>query len=301
MAGIRIPAKDVVIPLLVAGVLATGAIVWAMSRGGHTSRTVLLPTQFDTTHYTLYSYASPEDTKRVAQAAEALHDAYGSVFPDLVDTKRPMPRLQMVLYGTRGQFKANNRSSPWAEAYYQRPRSYAYYGTGAPNPYHWMVHEATHQLNTEWAHLRLPRWINEGVASYFATSRIENGVLRVGDIDPNTYPTWWLPQLWLSGNLEDDLAHGRLMPLRALITDTGPDINQNVNLYYIEYWSLVHFLFEHEHGRYAAGLKNLIATNVSVEAFEREVGPIEHLQREWYEHLIKTRRTLTASNAEKVL
>jgi hypothetical protein len=295
VAGIRVPAKDVLIPLLVAGVLATGAVVWAMSRDGHATRTVVRPTRLDTAHYTLYSYASPEETKRVAAAAEALHDAYGRVFADLVDTKAPMPRLQMVLYGTRGQFKANNRSSPWAEAYYQRPRCYAYYGAGAPNPYHWMVHEATHQLNSEWAHLRLPRWINEGVASYFGTSRIENGVLRIGEIDPNTYPTWWLPQLWLSGNLEDDLAHGRLIPLRALITDTGPDINQNVNLYYIEYWSLVHFLFEHEHGRYAARFKKLVVAGGSAEAFEREFGSIEQLQREWYEHLTQTRRALTAS------
>jgi hypothetical protein len=298
---VRIPAKDIVVPLLVAGVLAAGAIVWSMSRDGHTTRTVLRPTQFDTAHYTLYSYASPEDTKRVAQAAEALHDAYGHVFAGLVDTKTPMLRLQMVLYGTRGQFKANNRSSPWAEAYYQRPRSYAYYGTGAPNPYHWMVHEATHQLNTEWARLRLPRWISEGVACYFGTSRIENGVLRAGEIDPNTYPTWWLPQLWLSGNLEDDLTHGRLIPLRALITDTGPDINQNVNLYYIEYWSLVHFLFAHQHGRYAPGFKKLIGTDVSAEAFEREVGSIEQLQREWYEDLTHTRLTLAAANTKKAL
>jgi hypothetical protein len=297
VAGLRIPAKDVLIPLLVAGVLAAGVIVWAMSRGGHTTRIVLRPKQFDTTHYTLYSYASPEDTKRVAQAAEALHDAYGRVFADLVDTKTPMPRLQMVLYGTRGQFKANNRSSPWAEAYYQRPRSYAYYGTGAPNPYHWMVHEATHQLNTEWAHLRLPRWISEGVASYFGTSRIENGVLRVGETAPNTYPAWWLPQLWLSGNLEDDLAHGRLIPLRALITDTGPDINQNVNLYYIEYWTLVHFLLEDDVNRYGAGFKALLATDGSLKEFERLVGPVDVVQREWYSHLARVRADLKASRA----
>jgi hypothetical protein len=294
---VRIPAKDIVVPLLFASALAAVAVVWAVSRGNHTARTALRPTQFDTAHYTLYSYASPEETKRVALAAEALHDAYGRVFADLIDTKAPMPRLQMVLYGTRGQFKANNRSSPWAEAYYQRPRCYAYYGVGAPNPYHWMVHEATHQLNTEWSHLHLPRWINEGVASYFGTSRIENGVLRVGEIDPNTYPTWWLPQLWLSGNLEDDLAHGRLIPLRALITDTGPDIDRNVNLYYIEYWSLIHFLLEGDATRYGAGFKALLATDGSLKEFERLVGPVDVVQREWYSHLVRVRSDLTANRA----
>jgi len=53
VAAFRTLGKDVLIPLLVAGVLATGAIAWTMSRGGHTTRTVLRPTQFDTAHYTV--------------------------------------------------------------------------------------------------------------------------------------------------------------------------------------------------------------------------------------------------------
>ena len=49
----------------------------------------------------------------------------------------------------REEFQRNNRSRPWAEAYYVRPACYAYYGGGRENPHHWMLHEAVHQLNTE--------------------------------------------------------------------------------------------------------------------------------------------------------
>jgi hypothetical protein len=286
----RFPARDIFVPLLLAGALASFAWLQAGTRHGRPD--AIRPVQLDTADYTLFSYATSEQTRRVAQAAEALHAAYGRVFTGMVSNKAPTPRLQMVLYATRSQFKAHNRSSPWAEAFYQYPRCHAYYDDNAANPYHWMVHEATHQLNREWAQLPLPKWINEGVASYFGTSRIDQGVLRPGDIDPNTYPTWWLPHFWLSGHLDRDLAQGRLIPLYALITGTGPDINQNVNLYYIEYWSLAHFLFEYDHGRHAAGFKALMKTRGSVDDFVRLIGPVDVIQHEWYAHLLQLRESL---------
>jgi hypothetical protein len=293
-------ARDILIPLLLAGVLATAATGWSRFHDSRPAEAVVRPRHIETAHYTVYSYATPEQTRRITQAAEALHAAYGRVFADSLDAKAEAPRLQLVLYATRAQFKAHNRSSPWAEAFYQFPRCHAYYDDHAANPYHWMVHEATHQLNAEWAHMRLPKWIDEGVAAYFATSRIDHGVLHPGDIDPETYPTWWLPQLPLSGDLDRDLADGRLIPLYALITGTGPDINHNVNLYYIEYWSLVHFLFEDEHGRHAAGFKALMKTKGSIDEFERLVGPVETMQRAWYAHLLRMRTSLLSRDADVV-
>lgn len=286
-----------------AAALAAGAVAWVNLNHaqGQTDRARAARRfdQVDTAHYTLLSDASPEQTRRIAQAAEALYAAYSKVFAGSLPETSVQPRLQLMLYRSRGEFKANNRSSPWAEAFYQWPRSHAYYAEGSPNPYHWMVHEATHQLNYERAHLRLPRWINEGLATYFGTSRLEHGVLHPGEIDRNTYPAWWLPQLWLTGNLEDDVARGRLIPIRALITDTGPDINTNVNLYYIEYWSLAHFLLEHDRARHAAGFRMLMKTDGSLLEFERLIGPVDRVQAEWYSHLMRLRATLAAGAASR--
>lgn len=289
--------RDIAIPVLLAGSLATAAWAWTHRHDAARAETVARPVQVDTAHYTLFSYASAEQTRRVADAAEALHAAYGHVFADTLDASAGSSRLQLVLYATRAQFKAHNRSSPWAEAFYQYPRCHAYFDDRAVNPTHWMVHEATHQLVLEWAHQRPPKWLNEGVATYFGTSRIAGGVLHPGELDPNTYPTWWLPQLPLSGDLDRDLASGRLIPLYALVSGTGPDINQNVNLYYLEYWSLAHFLFEGDGGRHVAAARALMATPGSIHDFARLIGPVDAVQRAWYAHLLQMRASLQPQDA----
>jgi len=149
-----------------------------------------------------------------------------------------------------------------------------------------MIHEATHQLNNELANLKAPKWINEGLATYFGTSKIEHGKLLPGNIDKNTYPIWWLSSLDLSGNVRSDIAKGGIIPLRSIITGNGgPDINQNVNLYYVEYWSFTHFLFHYQNGVYAERYKKLIVRGGSLEDFEGIIGPLDQVQTEWYGYL----------------
>jgi len=58
-----------------------------------------------------------------------------------------------------------------------------------------------------------------------------------------------------------------------------------VNLYCIEYWSLSHFLFHHEGGKYAGAYRKLIAGEGTLANFESSIGPIAKVQRAWYEYL----------------
>ncbi len=64
-------------------------------------------------------------------------------------TIRPHPKLKMKLFKDREEFRRCNRSCGWAEAFYRTPYCYQYYGADEAHPYHWMMHEATHQLNAE--------------------------------------------------------------------------------------------------------------------------------------------------------
>ena len=241
--------------------------------------------QLETVHYVIHSSASEQQTKRVAESVEALHAAYTHFFSDIPGAGRDHPKLQVVLYRDQAEFKAHNKSSPWAEAYYLLPRAHAYYSVG-DNPVHWMIHEATHQLNREVTLLPKARWSDEGIAAYFGSSWIEGGTLTPGRIDPAAYPIWWLPTLSLTGDLQDDISTGKIIPLRAIISgEGGPDINRNVNLYYIEYWSLTHFLLHYQNGKYATKYRELIANGSSLENFVRLIGPVERLQQEWYSYL----------------
>ena len=89
----------------------------------------------------------------------------------------------------------------------------------------------------------------------------------------------------LSGDLDRDIAQHRIIPLRALIEGTGPPIAQQVNLYYIEFWSLTHFLLHHDQGRYAKAYRTLLEGDGTLAEFEAVVGPVERVQAEWYAHL----------------
>ena len=249
-----------------------------------------------TVHYRVHSTATPAQTQEVADAVESLHAAYLSLFAEQVAPSTAP--LTLVLYRDADEFARSNRSRPWAEAYYLRPACYAYYGGGRANPYHWMLHEAVHQLNTEVAGWRLPAWANEGIASYLGASWLENGVLTPGRSDPDTYPLWWLSRMQLSGRPEADIAAARFIPLRDLLEGRGPGIDRHVNLYYLHYWGLTHFLFHYDKGRYAAAYKQLLARGASTSDFERLIGPIETIEKAWYAYLLDAVVTMQAYEGE---
>lgn len=240
----------------------------------------------ETAHYAITSTADDEQTRRVGEAVEALHAAYLAWFPQVAPRTADTAKLRLTLYAHKREFRANNRSSPWAEAYYLAPVSYAYYAKDGANPYHWMLHEATHQLNHEVARFPKTKWIEEGLGTYFGASRIVDGRLRPGEIDGDAYPIWWLDGIGLSGDLDADIAAGQWIPIRALITGRdAPSIHTNVNRYYVQYWSLTHFLFHGDGGRHAEAYRRLIAEGGTLENFERLIGPADGIERDWYRHL----------------
>ena len=256
--------------------------------------------RIETLHYAITTTADASQTARVAEAVEALYTAYSAFFPMRDAPIGDQEKLKLTLYAHQAQFKANNYSIPWAEAYYLRPVCYAYYARGEENPYHWMVHEATHQLNAEVSGFKKARWVDEGLATYFGSSRIEEGGLVPGKVDPNTYPIWWLPNSGLTGSLDADIEAGRWIPIRAIISgENAPNINSNVNRYYIQYWSLTHFLFHYDNGRYADAYKRLILEGGSLENFQKMIGPADRIEYEWYRYLQTKIQDLMPRNSDE--
>lgn len=251
----------------------------------------------DTAHYAIASNASPEQTQRVADVVEALHAAYAQFFADRLPARAPDARFQLALYRDRPDFQKHNTSRAWAEGFYRKPVCHAYFDADSPNPVHWMLHEATHQLDTEWAGFPRTPWVEEGLASYFGTSRIVDGVLGPGDFDVDTYPLWWLGDMGLSGDLKRDLAARRIVPLRELIDNDGPPIPADVNRYYIGYWSLAHYLLHADGGRHAEAFRAMVDGGGSLDAFERHVGPVERIEAEWYAYLLARRNDVLAMRA----
>jgi hypothetical protein len=246
--------------------------------------------RFETAHYQLWSSAADAQTRDVGAATEALRDAYVRLF----SPSRPQRgKLILVLYRDRPEFELHNRSSPWAEAYYKPPASHAYVAVGEANPYHWMLHEATHQLMHEVSGFRPSRWVGEGFAGYLGASKLTAKGLDAGDPDPNAYPVWWLRRHPMSGNRLRVIASGQFVPLRALLTGTGgPDVDRYFNSYYLCSWSLTQFLLHEDSRRYAGGYLRFIAQGGGEREFETLVGPIDGIEAAWYRDLVQRTREL---------
>jgi hypothetical protein len=192
-------------------------------------------------HWTIYTDASDEIGRRVLEVAESVYDAFiADVVGLLPMAKKP---LRAYVFKDRARFmKEANLPTAWAEGYYDggRRACFCYYDpTNAKNPFHWFVHEATHQLLAEIVVncSGLNAWLSEGYACHFGTSRIENGVLKLGTTDPNTYPAWFRKQY----------PPAKLWPLAKFDAEIAPKFGElrDPNPFYLESWLLVRFLIEH--------------------------------------------------------
>ena len=266
----------------VVGVAVFGA--WTMSRPTRSAppktSTSIIPgipagaIIVDTAHYRIHSSASPQQAAEIGQALEALRTAYVGLFP----ITRDPGRLPVVLYRDRAEFSRNNRSSPWAEAYFLDPACYAYFDAEARNPHHWAMHEAVHQLARKASGFKRNRWIDEGLASYFSASQRVDGRLQPGNIDSTAYPTWWLADATGKRDMP--------IPLEVLLSGSGgPDVNTHFNQYYLSAWSLTHFLLHRDNGRHASAYRAFLEAGADRNAFVRLIGPIETIESDWIPYL----------------
>ncbi len=268
--------------------LVGGVVAWKyIPRPWHPSLTVEKP------HHLILSTASLQQTEQTAHALALLYDAYSNRLGTLPQFQPQHPRLKVQLYKDRAEFRRVNPNLGWVEAFYREPYCRAYFSESEMNPYHWMLHESVHQLNREVARLKLERWLEEGLALYFSTSRLQPNGLAVGRVDSNTYPVWWLYELATAPDLAENIRNGSVIPLRAIITNRGgPSINSQFNLYYLHWWTLTLFVFESPLHRDRA--LELVQRGGGTEAFERTIGPVEAVQSEWHAYVQHLKSALSA-------
>ena len=239
-AGRRWRLKPRELRLLLYLLVLSGVAAWKyVPRPWHPTCTV------ETAHHVVYSTATLEQTQETAGKLLLLFNAYSNRFGGLPGFNSRHPKLKLKLYQDRVEFRRINPNLGWAEAFYSWPFCQAYFSSKEANPYHWMLHESTHQLNKEVANLKLPKWMEEGLATYFSTSVLSTEGLKLGQIDPGTYPVWWTKLIATAPELSENLKNGSVIPLKVIITNRGgPSMRGHFNLYYVHWWTLTHFLFE---------------------------------------------------------
>jgi hypothetical protein len=253
--------------------------------------------KLERTHHLIFSSATGQQTEDTAHALDLLYRAYSNRFGNVTGFQRDHPRLQVKLFKDRPEFRRVNPGLGWAEAFYREPYCRAYFSAEENNPYHWMLHESVHQLNNEVAHLKLEKWLEEGLADYFATSRLGTNELAVGRIDPDTYPVWWMDTLATSADLAENISNGSIIPLRSIITNRGgPSMRSHFNLYYLHWWTLTHFLFESP--AYHERVLKLTQKGGGLADFEQVIGPVERVQNEWHTYVHRLKSTLGGNSPE---
>ncbi|MHC4742038.1 MAG: hypothetical protein ACYS8Z_09015 [Planctomycetota bacterium] len=244
-------------------------------------------------HYIIYSTANEYQTQLALNKAELLYNTYNTFMTPLLKINEKPRKLKLKLYASRDEFRRCNRIVGWAEARYRRPYCYQYINEDERRPYHWMIHEATHQLNNEVAHLKLTKWLDEGLASYFGTSVLGEHEIELGKTDIDTYPIWWLPTWNLSGDLKNDIKSNAVIPLGLILRDkTGPSMRRHFNTYYMHWWSLTHFCLHYDNGRYRDAFFDVIRDGGTHQSFEKNIGPIRDIQAQWYQYIQDTIKAL---------
>jgi hypothetical protein len=72
----------------------------------------------------------------------------------------------------------------------------------------------------------------------------------------------------------------------ALLTGQGgPPVDLKFNLYYVDAWSLTHFMFHYANGKYARAYRQFLAQGATLDTFVSLIGPVEKIQAEWYPYL----------------
>ena len=286
----KLSAREIRWLIYLAVVLAVGA--WRfLPRPWHPTRIV------ETPHHKIYSTATQQQIGDTAHALELLYTAYSNHLGSMTGWQPDHPLLQVKLYKDRDEMRRINPGLGWAEAFYHPPYCRAYFSADEINPYHWMLHESTHQLNHEVAHVHLAKWLEEGVADYFGSSRLAASAMLVGQIDQNTHPVWWIDSLATNSNLTDNINNGSVIPLRAILTNHGgPSMDKEFNLYYLHWWTLTYFIFESE--KYHDRALQLVQSGGELKDFERIIGPVEQVQTEWHDYVRRLKSALAGKDRE---
>ena len=73
--------------------------------------------------------------------------------------------------------------------------------------------------------------------------------------------------------------------LQQLVEETGPPVSENVNSYYLAWWSLVHYLMQGDGGTHRDGALELLRKGGDPSSFQRLIGSYSDVEPRWHLHL----------------
>ena len=201
-------------------------------------------------HYEIFTtLLEPSMLSELADFMESAHHGYNSQLPEPIETTT---KFTIYLFADRGQWEDFTKSFAGQQAsVYCEIRSGAYYLNGAcvaydigrEQTFSVLGHEGWHQFNSRHFRLRLPSWLDEGIATLFETYSSKQGSFEFK-------PGQNMNRLEA---LEKVLTKNKMMPLKELIAMNPGEVlatsDEAVTAFYSQSYALVRFLREADYGR----------------------------------------------------
>ncbi|HYZ86626.1 MAG TPA: hypothetical protein VE621_19585 [Bryobacteraceae bacterium] len=179
-------------------------------------------------HFELFTTANEKQGKELVQYFEQIRELFGRL------SNAPLPKLpvRIVAFRNKTEYKPFAPTEGVA-AWYNRDetRDYIVMSGVGKDLYPVAVHEYTHLLIRN-ARLRLPIWLNEGLAEVYSTVEPVGAQLRIGNVIPGRAHT---------------LANTKWIPWETVlrVDHRSPEYNEKERLgpMYAQSWLLTHMLY----------------------------------------------------------
>ena len=212
-------------------------------------------TEVSSPHFTVLSDSGEKESRRITVEFELMWDVFHRAYPQLeqsaelpitvlaIKEKKVFLTLEPDAYRRKGSLKLHGWFLPASGKNYILMRL----GAEGGNPFPVAIHEYTHLL-LHYSKHSIPLWLNEGLAEFYANTRILNREILLGQ--PN--------QVHLQ-----ILRNERWLPLTTLFTvdDNSPYYldKDKGSIFYAESWALTHYLT----------LKDYLERTSKVEQYQR--------------------------------
>ncbi len=236
-----------------------------------------------TAHFVIDTTATPAQAALTGDVLEALYRGYHRRFVGTDGSPHVGP-LRVRLHATLDELRTVNPGMGWRMSFYEGHLSHSFYDAGWSNATHWVAHEVGHQLAEEVSHYKPEQWLDEGLASYVATSPAGDDSGSFATIDWTSYPARRVRMMATAPDLATSVQNGSIIPLRAIVTGAGgPPVEERPVLYYLHWWTLTRFLLEHPRHRQVT--TELLRSGGHLADVERLCGPLDEVEREWFAYV----------------
>jgi len=238
--------------------------------------------EYETAHYRVTTDISAEATRRYGDNLEAAWRHYASSFKGPAPRPGAKPRVSIFMtaenYYTYFELLSEDRGQNTLGVFWPGLNELVLFEKAGDlgDTTHTLYHEAVHQFMTLLTNRTPPFWYNEGIAEYMGAIEIKDGkVTRKGLILER------LPYAQLAIEVKADLTFDKIMNETPREFYSG-----NVGLKYAQAWSMIHFFYEFDGGKYRPLIERYFGMlrdgRTPRECFDGVFkGSAEKLQEEW--------------------